>query len=147
MAGAPSSAGSGRASRQRPLAEINIPPLVAVMLVLLSFSLVATPMLEKGIPLELPATNTATEISPTQLIVSLDREGRLRINETPVHVELLETRMRAYAQRNPKETVYLRADKFIPYGEVLLVMDRIRKAGVTKVALVTVPMETPAPAR
>ena len=144
MAGVPSSAGSGRASRQRPLAEINITPLVDVMLVLLIISMLATPMLEKGIPLELPATNTATDISPTQLVVSLDREGRLRINETPVHIELLEQRMHAYAQRNPKETVYLRADRFIQYGEVLTVMDRIRKAGVTKVALVTVPMETPA---
>lgn len=147
MGAAPSSNGSGRASRHRPLAEINITPMVDVMLVLLIISMLATPMLEKGMQLELPSTETATEIPPSQVVVSLDREGRLRINDTPVHVELLEQRMRALARRSPRDTVYLRADRFIPYGEVLLVMDRIRKAGVTRVALVTVPLETAAGGR
>jgi biopolymer transport protein ExbD len=142
MGSGPSSGGSGRASRQRPLADINITPLVDVMLVLLIISMLATPMLERGIQLELPATQTASEIPPSQVVVSLDREGRLRIGDTPVHVELLEQRMRALARARPRDAVYLRADRHIPYGEVLLVMDRIRKAGVVRVALVTVPLET-----
>jgi biopolymer transport protein ExbD len=147
MGSGPSSGRSGRASRQRPLAEINITPLVDVMLVLLIISMLATPMLERGIQLELPATQTASEIPPSQVVVSLDREGRLRIGDTPVHVELLEQRMRVLAKARPRDTVYLRADRFIGYGEVLLVMDRIRKAGVVRVALVTVPLETAAGGR
>jgi biopolymer transport protein ExbD len=112
------------------------------MLVLLIISMLATPMLERGIRLELPATQTATEIQESRVVVSLDREGRIRINDDPVHPDLLERRMRSLAERTPGETVFLRADRLLPYGEVLLVMDRIRQAGVTRVALVTVPLET-----
>ncbi len=141
MAGAPAG-GNGRGGRNRPMAEINIAPLVDVMLVLLIISMLATPMLERGIRLELPATKTATEIEESRVVVSLDREGRIRINDDPVHPDLLERRMKALAERAPGETVFLRADRLLPYGEVLLVMDRIRTAGVTRVALVTVPLET-----
>ena len=141
MAGAPAG-GNGRGGRNRPMAEINIAPLVDVMLVLLIISMLATPMLERGIRLELPTTKTATEIQESRVVVSLDREGRIRINDDPVHPDLLEKRMKTLAEQAPGETVFLRADRHLPYGEVLLVMDRIRTAGVTRVALVTVPLET-----
>jgi len=140
--------GGGRSGRHRALAEINITPLVDVMLVLLIISMLAAPMLQKGIPLDLPATETAQDIRDPRTVVSLDRDGRLRLNDTPVHPDLLEKRMKALAVGTPGETVFLRADKLIPYGEVLLVMDRIRKAGVTRIALVTVPLTAaPGPAR
>jgi biopolymer transport protein ExbD len=133
----------GRPGRHRALAEINITPLVDVMLVLMIISMLAAPMLQKGIPLDLPATETSQDIRDPRTVVSLDREGRLRLNDQPVHPDLLEKRMKALASGSPGETVFLRADKLIPYGEVLLVMDRIRKAGVTRIALVTVPTGTP----
>ena len=132
--------GGGGSGRHRALAEINITPLVDVMLVLLIISMLAAPVLQKGIPLDLPATETAQDIHDPRTVVSLDRDGRLRLNDQPVHPDLLERRMKALATGSPGETVFLRADKLIPYGEVLLVMDRIRKAGVTRIALVTVPM-------
>ncbi len=133
--------GAGRRRHQRALAEINVTPLVDVMLVLLIISMLAAPMLERGIPLELPATETAKDIEEAEVVVSLDRDGRIRINDRPVHPDLLEDRMRALAKFRPSETVFLRADKLIPYGEVLFLMDHIRKAGVTRVALVTVPLK------
>ena len=136
--------GGGRSGRHRALAEINITPLVDVMLVLLIISMLAAPMLQKGIPLDLPAADTAQDIHDPRTVVSLDRDGRIRINDQPVHPDLLEQRMKALAAGSPTETVFLRADKLIPYGEVLLVMDRIRKAGVTRIALVTVPLVPPA---
>ena len=134
--------GGGGSGRHRALAEINITPLVDVMLVLLIISMLAAPMLQKGIPLELPATETAQDIKDPRTVVSLDRDGRLRINDQPVHPDLLERRMKALAAGGSGETVFLRADKLIPYGEVLHVMDLIRKAGVTRIALVTVPTGT-----
>jgi len=134
-------AGSGRGGRHRALAEINVTPLVDVMLVLLIISMLAAPMLQRGIPLELPATETAAEIDEARVVVSVDRNVTIRINDRPVHYDLFEDRMKAIALQRPGETVYLRADKLLPYEEVLLVMDRIRKAGVTRVALVTVPAQ------
>jgi biopolymer transport protein TolR len=139
--GAQVAGGNGRASRQRPLAEINVTPLVDVMLVLLIISMLAAPMLQRGIPLELPATETASEIDEARVVVSVDRNVRIRINDRPVHYDLFGDRMKAIAMQRPGETVYLRADKHLHYEEVLLVMDTIRKAGVSRVALVTVPAQ------
>ena len=136
MAGTPIGQG-----RRRAMAEINVTPLVDVILVLLIISMVASPMLQRGINLDLPATETATEIEEARVVVSVDRDARIRINDRPVHVELLTERMRTLATNRPDETVFLQGHKGLPYGEVLGVMDRIRKAGVTKVALVTVPVE------
>ncbi len=135
--------GGGRSGRHRALAEINITPLVDVMLVLLIISMLAAPMLQKGITLELPATETSKDITDPRTVVSVDREGRLRLDDKPVHPDLLVSRMKALASGNPGDTVFLRADRLMPYGEVLYVMDLIRKAGVTRVALVTVPIAGP----
>lgn len=138
-------AGSARGRGQTRLAEINVTPMVDVMLVLLIISMVAAPMLQRGVELELPATETATEIAESFVVVSIDRDARIRINEKPIHPELLAERMRALAASHPDETVFLQADRRLPYGEVLLVMDLIRKAGVTRVTLVTLPLDaTPA---
>ncbi len=135
-------AAGGRAGGRRPaLAEINVTPMVDVMLVLLIISMVAAPMLQRGIRLELPATQSATEIQEARIVVSLDREGHIRINDRPVHPELLHERMKGLAATRPSEPVFLRADKFLPYGEVLRIMDEIRTAGITRVVLVTVPLE------
>jgi biopolymer transport protein TolR len=131
----------GRGASRRPLAEINVTPLVDVMLVLLIISLVAAPMLERGIKLDLPATETATEIEEPRVIVAVDRNGRIQINDRPVRSDFLTQQMKTLAMTRPDETVFLRADRFLAYGEVLLVMDKIRRAGVTRVALVTVPLE------
>ena len=125
----------------RALAEINVTPMVDVMLVLLIISMVAAPMLQRGITLELPATESATEITEARVVVSVDRNGRIRINDRPVHPELLKDQMESLARSRPNETVFLRADKLLPYGEILLVMDKIRTGGVTRISLVTVPLE------
>jgi biopolymer transport protein ExbD len=135
--------GGGRSGRHRALAEINITPLVDVMLVLLIISMLAAPMLQKGIPLDLPPTETSQDIRDPRTVVSLDRDGRIRMNDQPVHPDLLQVRMKSLITGSPGETVFLRADKLIPYGEVLHVMDLIRKAGVTRIALVTVPAAPP----
>jgi biopolymer transport protein ExbD len=135
-------AGGTRGRRQSSLAEINVTPLVDVMLVLLIISLVAAPMLQRGIHLELPATESATQIEEAHFVVSVDREARIRINDRPVHPDLLFERMQRLAGSRPDETVFLRADKLLPYGEVLGVMDTIRKAGIVRISLVTVPLES-----
>ena len=133
--------GATRRKRRAALAEINVAPLVDVMLVLLIISMLAAPMLQRGIELELPATETAGDIQQARVVISMDRNSRIRINDRPVHPDLLAERMKSLAATHPEETVYLRADKLLPYGEILLVMDTIRKSGITRIALVTVPLK------
>ena len=134
--------GRGRGSRgRRQLAEINVTPLVDVMLVLLIIFMLAAPSLQRGIQLELPKTVNAEKIDRSRIVVSLDREARIRLNDKLVHPDLLTQRMEMLAQQTPDETVFLRADKLMPYGEVLLIMDKIRSAGMVNVALVTIPLE------
>ncbi|HKQ62434.1 MAG TPA: ExbD/TolR family protein [Candidatus Polarisedimenticolaceae bacterium] len=140
--GARANGGLSRAGRQSALAEINVTPLVDVMLVLLIISMVAAPMLQRGINLDLPATKTATDIAEARVVISVDRDGHIQLNDRPLHFDLLEERIRGLARSSPEETVFLRADKLLPYGEVLLVMDRIRAGGITRIALVTVPLES-----
>ncbi len=140
--GAQIGASGSRGRRQSSLAEINVTPLVDVMLVLLIISMLAAPMLQRGVHLELPATETATEIQEAKVVVSVDREARIRINDRPVHPDLLLERMRTLAAARPDETVFLRADKLLPYGEILSVMDTIRKSGIFNISLVTVPLES-----
>jgi biopolymer transport protein TolR len=135
-------AGGTRGRRQSSLAEINVTPLVDVMLVLLIISLVAAPMLQRGIHLELPATQSATQIQEAHVVVSVDREAHILVNDRPVHPDLLLERMQRLAASRPDETVFLRADKLLPYGEVLGVMDTIRQAGIVRISLVTVPLES-----
>ena len=132
--------GGGLASHRR-MAEINVTPLVDVMLVLLIIFMIAAPALQRGIQLELPATVNAQKIDRSRLVVSIDRENRIRLNDKLVHPDLLTQRMEELSQVTPEETVFLRADRLLPYGEVLLVMDQIRSAGMTNVALVTVPRD------
>ena len=136
--------GGGGSKRQRALAEINVTPLVDVMLVLLIISMVAAPMMERGINLELPETQAPDDISEARFVVSLDREGRIRLNDKPVLEEILADEMRALAAVRPDETVFLRADRRLPYGEVLRIMDTMRISGMTRISLVTVQLEIPA---
>jgi biopolymer transport protein TolR len=130
-----------RSRVRRPLAEINVTPMVDVMLVLLIIFMVAAPALQRGIQLELPKTVNAQKIERSRVVVSIDRENRIRLNDKLVHPDLLTQRMETMSEQMPEETVFLRADRLLPYGEVLLVMDQIRSAGMTNVALVTVPRD------
>jgi len=132
---------SGGSRRPQQLAEINVTPMVDVMLVLLIIFMVSAPAMQRGIRLELPKTVNSEEIKRSRVVVSIDRENHIRLNDKLIHPDLLVQRMEALAQQTPDETVFLKADKLLPYGEVLIVMDKIRSAGMTDVALVTVPRE------
>jgi len=139
--GAQIGAGGTRGRRQSALAEINVTPLVDVMLVLLIISMVAAPMLQRAFQLELPAAATAEPVPEARVVVSVDRDARIRFNEQPVHLELLLSRLQAVARGQPQETVFLQGDRLVPYGEIARVLDTIHKAGVLRVSLVTVPLD------
>ena len=121
------------------LSEINVTPLVDVMLVLLIIFMVAAPMMTRGIDVELPETATAEPLEEQRVEVTLDREGQLWIGERPIHPDLLRDEMSRLAKARPGAGVFLRADSRAMYGSVLKVMDLIRRSGIERIAMVTLP--------
>ena len=122
------------------LAEINVTPLVDVILVLLIIFMVTAPMMQRGIDVALPQARSATGAEEERLVVTVDRTNRVWLNETPVPLHLLEERLQAAARSVTNPFVYLRADRAVPYGDVMAVMDRIKQAGIERVGLVTEPL-------
>ena len=128
--------GAGR-GRHRPMGEINVTPFVDVMLVLLIVFMVTAPLLTVGVPVALPKTK-AGQISAdaAPLVVSLQADGQLYLQETPIDPETLIPRLSAISEANPDIRIFVRGDRTIAYGEVVQVMGRIQNAGFSRVALV-----------
>ena len=136
------SAGNGGGDDYSPMAEINIIPLVDVMLVLLIISMITTPFLEQGVNVELPVASgqnlhKAETESPVTLFVSRDKN--LRLGEAVItRAELPQKLAALFGKRSTRE-LFVRADKDVPYGVVADVMARVQAAGVERVGLVTQP--------
>jgi TolR protein len=127
------------------LSDINITPLVDVVLVLLIIFMVTAPMMSRGIDVRLPRTTAGSDATEDRLVVTVDRDGTIYLNDRPVNAQLLPDRLRSEMQRTGSEFVFLRADQEVPYGHVMSVMDQIKKSGADKVGMVTRPA-APAPA-
>ena len=135
-----SSNGSRLAGRYRPMSEINVTPLVDVMLVLLVVFMVAAPLLTVGVPVDLPQTQAPPITEPKEpLVITINGEGHLFIQETEVPTDSLVPRLGAITGNNPDASVYVRGDKAINYGRVLEVMGLVSAAGFRKVSLIAVP--------
>jgi biopolymer transport protein TolR len=130
--------GNGRQrGRYRPMSEINVTPLVDVMLVLLVVFMVAAPLLTVGVPVDLPQTQAPPITDPKEpLVISINNEGKIFIQDTDVAADTLVPRLQAITGENPDALVYVRADKSIDYGRVLEVMSLISAAGYRKVSLI-----------
>ena len=139
MAG--SSGGGGRRGRRRAvMAEINVTPMVDVMLVLLIIFMVSAPLLTVGVPLDLPQTQAKSlEQDKTPLQLSVDVRGKVFINDTEVAMADLIPKLKAItdARGGADERIYMRADKKADYGTVARVMGQLSGAGFKRLALVT----------
>src|SRR5687768_3130362 len=128
---------SGRRSGYRPMSEINVTPLVDVMLVLLIVFMVAAPLLTVGVPVDLPQTQApAINEQKEPLVITLNAAGQLYIQETEVPDDGLVARLKAITNNNPNASIYVRGDKTINYGRVMEVMGMVGSAGFTKVSLI-----------
>jgi biopolymer transport protein ExbD len=130
---------SGEAGEDRyaPLAEINVTPMVDVMLVLLVIFMITAPLLMVGVPLELPKTKAAAITAPKQpIILSLNRNGELFIGDDRVPPGDLEDRLAALAAEDPTRIVYVRGDKTITYEQLMDMLGQVNRAGFAKVSLV-----------
>jgi biopolymer transport protein TolR len=128
------------------LSDINVTPLVDVVLVLLIIFMVTAPMMSRGIDVRLPRTTAGSDATEDRLVVTVDRDGTIYLNERPVNAQLLTDRLKSEMQRTGSDFVFLRADQEVPYGRVMTVMDEIKKAGADKVGMVTRPAVAPPPA-
>ncbi|CFX00074.1 membrane spanning protein in TonB-ExbB-ExbD complex [Candidatus Filomicrobium marinum] len=127
-----------RSRRSAPMAEINVTPFVDVMLVLLIIFMVAAPLLQVGVPLELPqARGKQLQSSKEPLAVSVKATGDVFIGESKVELDEIKPKLEAIAANGYDETIFVRGDKGANYGLVARVMGRISAGGFKKISLVT----------
>jgi biopolymer transport protein TolR len=127
---------------QDSISQINITPLVDVMLVLLIIFMVTAPILQQGVSVDLPEVTAAPLAgSEEQLVVVVTRDGKLQLNDSPIKVDELNRKLSSILSVKPDRQVYLRADKNVPYGKVVEVMAAVRSAGVRKLGMVTEPLK------
>jgi biopolymer transport protein TolR len=123
------------------LAEINVIPLVDVMLVLLIIFMVAAPMLQKGVEVNLPVAGRTTEISSERVFLDVPRsfsdDRRVFIEKEPIRIDFLAERIRQIVLNRSDKTVYLRGDGAITYQELMEVIDRLKEAGITNIGMIT----------
>jgi biopolymer transport protein TolR len=133
---------SGRGGRRAPMADINVTPLVDVMLVLLIIFMVTAPLLLAGVPVDLPESRAgALDQDKKPVQVSIDNQGRIYIDDGEVQMAGLADRFAQIAATSGKgkqsPQIFLRADKALDYGRVMAVMGELNRAGLNRVALVT----------
>ncbi|MEQ4281033.1 ExbD/TolR family protein [Pseudomonas syringae] len=120
------------------LSEINVTPLVDVMLVLLVVFIVTAPLLTNSIPINLPKTGSVAPVEQKDpLVVSIDGQGKLFINKDEIRPDLLESNLKAARDKAPDVRVQLQADNGVNYGEVARAMASIERAGITKLSVIT----------
>jgi biopolymer transport protein TolR len=135
MAFSMKAAGRGR-GRYRPLAEINVTPLVDVMLVLLIIFMVTAPLMTSGVSVDLPKTNAQQLNSDSEpLTVTIKADGSIFLQDQGVDIGDLVAKLQAIAQNNPDRRIFVRGDKDLAYGRIMEVMGTITQGGFTKVAL------------
>jgi biopolymer transport protein TolR len=122
------------------LSDINVTPLVDVMLVLLIIFMITAPMLQQGLDVNLPVASGTTQAEHgEQVILTVTKQGELFLNQTAYKLEALGPKLRALYQARPDRDVFLRADADVPYGIVVQVMDEAKKAGILKLGMITQP--------
>ncbi len=132
--------GSARGGRRghAPMSEINVTPLVDVMLVLLIVFMVAAPLLTVGVPVDLPETKAgpvSEEVEP--LTISITKDGALYLQDTKITQKALIPRVQAVLGQKPDTRIYVRGDEQVDYGKVMVIMGLLNEAGFTRIALIT----------
>lgn len=131
---------SGRT--QTSLADINITPLVDVVLVLLVIFMITAPVLQSGIEVAVPKTRTVKEITEQRLVLTIDRDQQVFLGDHAVNLHDLPQQLRQSVTDPTKKVIYLRADERVPFGAFASLMDAVKQAGITNISIVTQPLNT-----
>jgi biopolymer transport protein TolR len=142
-----SSRSGGQTRTQTALAEINITPLVDVVLVLLLIFMLTAPVLQSGVDVAVPHTRTVNQLTEQRTVVTIDKNQNVFLQDggadRPINLTALTTTLRTAGKGDPaKRTIYLRADEKVPFGAFASVMDAVKQAGITNISIVTVPIES-----
>jgi biopolymer transport protein TolR len=137
-----------RPTQAKPFADINVTPLVDVMLVLLVIFILTAPLLTSAIRLDLPQAQAAqVGEAPESLTLSLNQAQELFLNDQPIDLATLPQALSRLAAQKPQLEVQLRVDQRVPYGQVLELMSMAQQSGLNRIGFVTAPATNPAPAR
>ena len=127
---------------QTSLAEINITPLVDVVLVLLLIFMLTAPVLQSGIEVAVPHTRSVNQLTEERMVVTIDREQNVFLQDKPVNVNQLPALLKSTSKaEGTKRIIYLRADERVPFGAFASVMDAVKQAGITNISIVTQPLK------
>jgi len=129
-----------RRSGPAPMSDINMTPLIDVMLVLLVIFMIAAPLMTASLKLDLPRTEAAAASdAPDFIAVAIDPQGQLYVADQPLAADAFAERMAQAAKKNPQTEVQLRADKTVPYGRVAELIGMVQKAGLNRIGFVAEP--------
>jgi biopolymer transport protein TolR len=132
---------NSRGRTQTSLADINVTPLVDVVLVLLIIFMVTAPILQSGIEVAIPHTRTVKEITEERLVITIDRQQRVFLNNLPVNINQIGEQLHQKIRDPEGQSVFVRADENVPFGAFATVMDAVKQSGITNVSIVTQPLE------
>lgn len=133
-----------RSSAPPPMSDINMTPLIDVMLVLLVIFMITAPLMSASLKLDLPKTEAATASDvPDFIAVAIDPQGRLYVGEQMLEPNAFAERMVQAAKKNPQTEVQLRADQTVPYGRVAELIGMVQKAGLNRIGFVAEPVVKP----
>jgi biopolymer transport protein ExbD/biopolymer transport protein TolR len=131
---------TARGKTQTAMSDINITPLVDVVLVLLLIFMVTAPVLQSGVQVAVPQTRTVNQLTEEHLVVTIDKDQNVFLQDKPVNIHDLPGVL-ASNPKNEKKVVYVRADTKVPFGAFASVMDAVKQAGISNISIVTQPIE------
>jgi len=132
---------------QTALADINITPLVDVVLVLLIIFMVTAPVIQSGIDVSVPKTRTVKEITEERMVITINKDQRVFLGNDGININEIGPRLRQKIRDPRHQSIFVRADENVPFGVFATVMDAVKQAGFANVSIVTQPMETNASKR
>ena len=132
---------SSNGRTQSSISDINVTPLVDVVLVLLIIFMVTAPVLQSGIEVSVPKTRTVKEITEERMVISINKQQRVFLGNDAININEIKARLRQKIRDPQHQSVFIRADEDVPFGAFATVMDAVKGAGITNVSIVTQPLD------
>ena len=131
----------GEGRTQSSLAEINVTPLVDVVLVLLIIFMITAPVLQSGIDVSVPKTRTVKEITEERLVITIDKQQKVFLGNDPININSIGDELKKKIRDPRNQSVFVRSDENVPFGAFATVMDAVKQSGISNVSIVTQPLE------